>query len=111
VETKEILVVRTSGHDSSLALGNVWRITAKKTDFYLDPLAREDVFHLSVHGPNDRFGGHRFHIKVDRQVSATAKERGYFLWHTIPRNGFAFDGQQIGAGVFHVARIGRGATA
>jgi hypothetical protein len=47
---KEILVA-FSAPDVG-ALGNIWRITAKKTDFYLDPLSESSVFHFSVHGPN-----------------------------------------------------------
>ncbi len=50
VETKEIMLALTLG--DSAALGNIWRITAKKTDFYLDPLDEAGaVGHLSVHGP------------------------------------------------------------
>jgi hypothetical protein len=75
VETKQIMVALTAG--DSPALGNIWRITAKKTDFYLDPLGEAGtVVHLSVHGSNERFDGHRFHIKVDRRLAATAKDRG-----------------------------------
>lgn len=90
----------------SPALGNIWRITAKKTDFYLDPLGQPGtVAHLSVHGSNERFGGHRFHIKIGRQLAATAKDRGYFVGHGIPRKGFTFNGQQLAAHAFRVARI------
>jgi len=87
------------------ALGNIWRITAKKTDFYLDPLGLAAAAHLSVHGPNERFDGHRFHIKVDRQLAATTKERGRFVEHGVPRKGLAFDGQQVADRAFSVARI------
>ena len=90
----------------SPALGNIWRITAKTTDFYLDPLGEAGtVAHLSVHGPNERFNGHRFHIKVDRWPTATTQDQRYATGHTIPRKGFAFDGQQLAAQVFRVARI------
>jgi hypothetical protein len=90
----------------SPALGNIWRITAKKTDFYLNPLGEAGTIgHLSVHGPNERFDGHRFHIKVDRRLAASAKDRGHFVRHTIPRSGFSFDGQQLAAHTFRVARI------
>ena len=90
----------------SPALGNIWQITAKKTDFYLDPLGQAGtVAHLSVHGPNERFNGHRFHIKVDRRPIATTQDQRYAAGHTIPRKGFAFDGQQLAAKVFRVARI------
>ena len=97
------MVALTAG--DSPALGNIWRITAKKTDFYLDPLGLAAAVHLSVHGPNERFDGHRFHIKVDRQLAATAKERGHFVEHGVPRKGLAFDGQQVADRAFRVARI------
>lgn len=98
------MVALTAG--DSPALGNIWQITAKKTDFFLNPLGQAGTFaHLSVHGPNERFDGHRFHIKVDPRLVATAKNRGYFVEHGIPRKGFAFDGQQLAAGAFRVARI------
>lgn len=92
--------------DDSPALGNIWRMTSKRTDFYLDPLGQAGTaVHLSVHGPNDRFDGHRFHIRTDRQATATANEQTHFVDHQIPRKGFAFDGQQVAARAFRVARI------
>lgn len=98
------MVALTAG--DSPALGNIWRITAKKTDFYLDPLGQAGtVAHLSVHGSNERFDGHRFHIKVDRRLAVTAKDQGHFVGHGVPRKGFAFDGQQLAARAFRVARI------
>ena len=88
------------------ALGNIWRITAKNTDFYLDPLGQGDSFHLSVHGPSDRNpGGHRFHFKVDRKAAAAVEAKGDFITYNIPRKGRPFDGQELAAGVFRVARI------
>ena len=68
------MVALTAG--DSNALGNIWRITAKKSDFYLEPLDGADVVHLSAHGPNDRFDDHRFHIKIDRTAASAAKKRG-----------------------------------
>jgi hypothetical protein len=98
------MVALTAG--DSPALGNIWRITAKNTDFYLDPLGEVGtVAHLSVHSPSESFDGHRFHIKVDRKPAAAAQERGEFVEHGIPRKGFAFDGQQLADRVFLVARI------
>lgn len=82
-----------------------WRITAKKTDFYLDPRDEDDAFHLSIHGPNDKHDTHRFHIKVDRRKVAKARKRGYVMGHSILKDGFPFDGQQIAEGVYRVARI------
>jgi hypothetical protein len=65
---KQIIVAFTAG--DTPALGRVWRITAKKTDFYLDsPGQAGNVGHLSAHGPSERFDGHRFHIKVDRALA------------------------------------------
>jgi hypothetical protein len=88
------------------ALGNIWRITAKNTDFYLDPLAQGNAFHLSVHGPNDRNpDGHRFHFKVDPKAAAAVEEKGEFITCNIPRKGLPFDGQELTPGVFRVARI------
>ena len=46
VETEEILVAFSLGE--SRPLGNLWRITAKRTDFYLDPLGEAGAFHLSM---------------------------------------------------------------
>jgi hypothetical protein len=44
VERQEILIAFGLGGQG--ALGNVWRITAKGTDFYLDPLGAADAVHL-----------------------------------------------------------------
>lgn len=103
MDPKRIMVALTAG--DSPALGNIWRITAKGTDFYLDPHAGAGTFHLSVHGPSGSFDGHRFHVKLDRRVAATAKERGRFLEHSIPRKGYAFDGERLADRAFLVARI------
>jgi hypothetical protein len=101
---RQIMVAFTAG--DTPALGRVWRITAKNSDFYIDSLGRAgSVAHLSAHGPGERFDGHRFHIKVDRQLARTAKERGEFVLHGVPRNGFAFDGRQLADRAFRVARI------
>ena|SRR5277367_2258485 len=101
---RQIMVAFTAG--DTPALGRVWRITAKNTDFYTDSTGQAgSVAHLSAHGPGERFDGHRLHIKVDRQLARTAKERGEFVLHGVPRKGFAFDGQQLAAHAFRVARI------
>ena len=47
-------------------LGDIWRITAKKTDFYVDPLGQASAFHLSAHGPNESNPAYRFHVRVIR---------------------------------------------
>ncbi|MFC0002612.1 hypothetical protein [Micromonospora siamensis] len=101
---KQIYVALTAG--DSPVLGNIWRITAKKTDFYLDPHSELEAFHLSVHGPNeDHPAGHRFHVRVDRRAANAISARGDFISHTIPRKGRPFPGQQLGPGVFRIARI------
>jgi hypothetical protein len=89
------------------ALGAIWRITAKKNDFYLDPLGVEDSVHLSVHGPNDAHpDAHRFHVKIDQKGVAAVRARGDFVSHGIPRDrGYPFDGEELAPGVFRVARI------
>jgi hypothetical protein len=98
------MVAFTAGN--SAALGNIWRITAKKTDFYIDSLGlANSIAHLSVHASNEHFDGHRFHIRVDRRMANTAKDRGEFVLHGIPRKGFVFDGQQVADRAFRVARI------
>jgi hypothetical protein len=102
---REEIVVAFSAPGAG-ALGNIWRITAKKSDFYLDPLGEEEIFHLSVHGPNDSHpGGHRFHVKVDPKAVATVEARGDFIIHDIPCRGHAVDGQALAPGAFRVARI------
>lgn len=102
--TVEILVAFSSG--GSRPLGNIWRITAKKTDFYLDPLGQQDAFHLSVHGPSERHHHeHRFHVKVEPKAVVTVVKRGDLIIHSIPRKGHVFDGQALSPGAFRVARI------
>ena len=52
----EILLALTAG--DTPALGNIWRITAKKTDFYLDTVGPTgDAMHVSLHGPSGTFTG------------------------------------------------------
>lgn len=98
------MIAFTAG--DSPALGNIWRITAKKTDFYLDPLGEAGTFvHLSVHGPNEKFDRHRFHIRIDRRYADEAESRGYFVMHGVPRRGYAFAGRQIAVDAFLVARV------
>jgi hypothetical protein len=104
VNASEILVAFTLRE--SHALGNIWRITAKKTDFYIDPLGEVDAFHLSAHGPtSSKPGGHRFHVKADRKAVAAVRNKGDFVLYDLPRRGRPFDGQRLAPGVFRVARI------
>ncbi|MBL7256426.1 hypothetical protein [Paractinoplanes lichenicola] len=86
-------------------LGNIWRITAKKTDFYVDPLGQASVFHLSAHGPNETNPGHRFHVRVDKRAASAVHARGDLVVFNLPRKGRSFDGQKLAPGVFRVARI------
>jgi hypothetical protein len=101
----EILLVLTAG--GSPPLGDVWRITAKRSDFYLDAIGRGGFAHLSFHGPGESFGGHRFHIKIDRQQAASLKAQGDFVLGGVPRKGLEFDGQQVADRAFRVARLRR----
>ncbi|GAB7048085.1 hypothetical protein [Catenuloplanes indicus] len=104
MNASELLVAFTLG--DSAPLGNIWRITAKKTDFYIDPLGEVDAFHLSAHGPSaSNPSGHRFHVKADRKAVAAVRGRGDFVLYNLPRNGRTFAGQQLAPGVFRVARI------
>ena len=104
MRTKEILVAFSAGGPP--ALGNIWRVTAKKTDFYLDPLGQAGAFHLSVHGPNDHHpDGHRFHVKVNHRAAATIEAQGHFIVYDLPRYGHAVNGQELAPGVFRVTRI------
>jgi hypothetical protein len=104
VHPQQILLALTAG--DSAALGNIWRITAKKTDFYLDFVGElGSGIHLSMHGPSHYFEGHRFHVKADREAVTAAREQGHLAEHAVPRAGFAFNGVQLEEKAFLVARI------
>lgn len=103
MDKREILVALTDG--GTARLGNAWRITAKKSDFYLEPLATHDAMHLSAHGPNDRQAGHRFHIKIDPKAAQAARARGDLVAHAISKRGHALDGVQVAKEAWLVARI------
>lgn len=104
VGKEQILVA--FGNDDTGPLANIWRITAQKTDFYLKAHRIHKLFHLSVHGPNNRHpDGHRFHVKIDPEVADKMRARGGFLLHTVPDDGIAFDGRLVGPDAYHVARI------
>lgn len=92
------------GDGTGFPLGPCWLMKAARTDFYLEPKGLGGV-HLSVHGPNDRFDGHRFHLKVDRGETARLEARGDFVAHEIPKAGFAVDGRPVLDDVYHVARL------
>jgi hypothetical protein len=74
VRSSEILVAFSL--PDSRPLGNIWRITAKKTDFYVDPLGQASAFHLSALGPNEGNPGHRFHVRVDRKAASAVEAKG-----------------------------------
>lgn len=94
------------GADDNLARGNIWTITAKKTDFYLDFHGTHNAgMHLSVHGPNEQFETHRFHVKIDRQSVQKARDEGSFVEHALGSNGYAFNGLKIAPHAYLVARI------
>lgn len=100
----KLLLTLTAGQSHSL--GNVWRIAAKKNDFYLEDASLvADVMHLSVHGPQDGYEGPGFFIRVDRKKAAAARGSGYFMESYVPRKGIKFSGQQVAPGVFHVVRL------
>lgn len=91
--------------DDYLPRGNIWKITAKKNDFYLDFEGQHaGGLHLSIHGPTERFSGHRFHIKSDKKAVKSARAQGSFLEYQLGQ-GFAFDGKQIANQAYHVARL------
>lgn len=88
------------------AVGNFWRITTRGKGFYLDFIGDHAAgVHLSVHGPQDQFQGHRFHVKASKQEISAAREAGNFAASGLPRKGYVFDGQQIAPHAFLVARI------
>lgn len=100
----EILLALTAG--DTPALGNIWRITAKKTDFYLDAAGPTgDTMHVSLHGPQGNFTGHRFHIKIDRMAVSWAKKSGHFVDHQVPARGLQFAGLQVAENAYQVARL------
>lgn len=61
-------------------------------------------FHLSVHGPNGKFDGHRFHVRVDPRAVKKARAAGIFIEHEIG-SGHSFDGVKLADNAFQVARL------
>lgn len=100
---REIFIALSA--DDNLPRGNIWRITAKKTDFYLDFEGQHaGGFHLSMHGPTEGFSHHRFHIRSDRRAVREARALGNFVQHQLGR-GYAFGGVQLSQRAYHVARL------
>lgn len=96
-----ILLTLAAGR--SPALGNVWRITAKKSDFYMDNIGPTGgAMHISCHGPQQGFPSHRFHIRADRRA---VKQAGHFVEHSVPRKGQEFKGNPVSEDAFQVARL------
>jgi hypothetical protein len=103
VSKREIFIALSA--DDNYPRGNIWKITAKKTDFYLDFEGKHGSgFHLSMHGPNEAFEGHRFHIKSDKQAVRNARAEGNFIEHELGR-GHQFDGVQVAEQAYQVARL------
>lgn len=100
----EILLALTAG--DTPALGSMWRITSKKTDFYLDIVGPTgDAMHVSLHGPQGGFADHRFHIRIDRRAAQAAKESGHFVEHQVPARGKQFTGLKVAENAYQVARL------
>ena len=57
-----------------------------------------------MHGPNERFQDHRFHIKSDRHAVRKAQDAGSFLEHELGR-GHKFNGVQVADDAYLVARL------
>lgn len=87
------------------ALGSVWRITAKDSDFYLDGFGPNDVAHLSLHGPGEKHAAHRFHMKLSQRLESVSIVGQHVLVHGIPRRGQPFDGKRVAEDAWLVARI------
>ena len=101
---RAIMLALTSG--DSPALGNIWRITAKKSDFYLDSVGSAgDAMHVSLHGPRVDFTDHRFHVKIDRKAVNRARGSGNVVEHSVPRRGQTFRGLQVSEHVYRVVRL------
>lgn len=103
---EEILLCLTDGKNH--AVGNIWRVTAKKSDFYIDPWGVGEVtgLHVSAHGPNERNpGGHRFHVKIDRDLATNGHGHRQAVQFNIPRKGLAFDGVLVGPRAWRIARL------
>src|SRR5699024_5635326 len=103
VQKHEILLALAD--ENGAARGGVWRITAKKTDFYLDCIRQDNGgIHLSVHGPNERFKNHRCHIKTDRRKAPQARDQGVYLEKALDK-GVEVKGVKLAEEAYHVARL------
>jgi hypothetical protein len=100
----KILVGFTASTDS-VPLGTIWLLETANTDFYLKPVGGRSLVHLSAHGPNAQFSGHRFHVKIDQDVAERRAHCGQFVAHGIPDDGLVISGQQLAPDAFLVARL------
>lgn len=100
------LVARLLNDDDRTVLGDPWVITAKKRDFYVQPLDQHsDAFHISCHGPGDGFGDHQFHVKVNQREANQRKERVGMLGNAVPKKGFQFPGRRVSGSAYLVIRL------
>ena len=101
---KDKIFVTFTGTDE-LPLGTIWMIQAAKTDFYLKPVGGLPLFHLSAHGPNSVFAGHRFHVKVDDGAVDSRVRKGQFVAHSVPADGQVIRGTQLATDAYLVVRV------
>lgn len=85
-------------------LGDAWKITTKKTDFYVEPSGDPTTspFHISAHGPHGKHHSHRFHVKVDE---GNFHKRELVYNHDIPRRGAEFIGKQLSENTYLIIRL------
>jgi len=99
----KIFVTFTSTDD--VPLGTIWMIQAAKTDFYLKAVGGPPLFHLSAHGPNAFYAGHRFHVRVDDGAVDSRVRRGQFVAHGVPADGQVVRGTKVAPGAYLVVRV------
>jgi hypothetical protein len=105
---KSEIVTAFSAEDRVL-LGDMWRITGREQDFYLNAesaMGTEEAFHISLHGPKGRHRTQRFHIKHNQQAAGVLATQGKFVAAgAFPPAGLPFSGEQLGERAWRVARI------
>lgn len=100
----ELLLALTDTAGASL--GTMWRITTKDRHFYVDFIGTNEAnLHLSLHGPNERFDDHRFHVKIDRRKVKQAHDAGYFMNPQLHKKGIEIPGRPLAGNAYHVARV------
>jgi hypothetical protein len=102
------IVVAFSAEDR-IPLGDMWRLTGKERDFYLNAesaLRPKEIFHISFHGPKGRHRTQRFHIKHNQQAAGVLASQGKFVAAgAFPPAGLPFSGEQLSEQSWRVARI------